>query len=94
MAVDHGEGDPALGMAVRLRHLGLDDQPVALRRGPRTRGGTRLIHKGMSKDAQARPGAGQLLVKARLGVGDRGMGHVRPLLAGYVDLGIAISGLV
>jgi len=46
----------------------------------------------MADEAQVCASAGRLPVKARLGIGDRGMGRVRPLLAAEVDFGIAISG--
>ena len=93
MAVDHGKGDATLGVTIGLRHLGLDDQPVALRRVPRTSGGTGVIHEGMADEAQVCASAGRLLVKTRLGIGDQGMGCVQPLLAAEVNFGIAIAGL-
>jgi hypothetical protein len=44
-----------------LGHPGRHDQPVALRRVPRTSGGTRLIHEGMADEAQGCASSGDFL---------------------------------
>ena len=78
MAVDHVECGLPLGMTTGVGQLALHDQA-----GP-------VLHQGMTDKAQHGAGAGGLPVKAGIGIGDRGMRHIRAFLAPEVDLGIAV----
>jgi hypothetical protein len=80
MGVNHGHRGPALGMAVGPGEIGLHDQPAP------------VLHQGVADEAEHGAGAGRLLVEPRVGIGGRGMGRIRPLLAPEVDLGIPARG--
>lgn len=79
MAVDHVERGLPFGMAIGPGQLALHDQAGA------------VLHQRMAYEAQHGTGAGGFLIKPRLGIGGRGMGGIRALLATEVDLGIAVS---
>ena len=78
MAVDHFERRAALGMPVGVGQLRLDDQAVA------------VLHQGVPHEAEDRAGPAALAEQARVGIGRRGVGGVRPPLAPEVDFGVAV----
>ncbi len=77
MSLDHELGGLPLGFAGRLRHLGLDDEPVPV-----------LGHR-VSDVAELRLFAFALFVEPRLQIGDGRMRCIAALLAMEVDLGVA-----
>src|SRR5215212_8042327 len=66
-----------LGMTIRRREPGIDDQPRA------------VLHQGVADEAELRLHAGSLAVEPGLGVGRALVGLIRALLALEVDLEIA-----
>src|SRR5215213_2870690 len=74
---DHREGRNPLGMTIRRREPGIDDQPRA------------VLHQGVADEAELRLHAGSLAVEPGLGVGRALVGLIRALLALEVDLEIA-----
>src|SRR5215213_5865894 len=71
---DHREGRNPLGMTIRRREPGIDDQPRA------------VLHQGVADEAELRLHAGSLAVEPGLGVGRALVGLIRALLALEVDL--------
>ncbi len=79
LAMNHLQGSLTFGMTICLRQVALHDQPVA------------VLHQRMSDETQHGSSAGGFLVEPRIGVGRRGMGGIRALLAPEIDLGIAVG---
>ena len=80
-ALDHHQRGLTFGGPGGWGCVHIDDQPVP------------VLHKSMTDETQGRTGTGRFLVEPRLGIGDRSMGRIRPLLAAKVDLCIAILGV-
>ena len=82
VAVDHVQCGAPFRVTVGLRQVALHDQAGA------------VLHQSMADEAEHGAGAGGFLVKARIGVGGRGMGGIGPLLASEIDFGIAVLAAV
>ena len=78
--LDHGKGGGALGLAVRLRHATVDDQPVA------------VLHEGVAHEAELGFPASTFAVEPRRGIRGALVRVVGQALAMEIHLGLAPAG--